>query len=109
MSVQPLVDGASSRLLRDDPDVERAHMFNSDGLRTRRNGRFFATVSAERLLVKLPARRVAELVTSGEGQPFHSGGRLMREWVLLQPADEAACAAYVDEAHGFVAGQRARR
>jgi len=109
MSVQRHFDEVSVRLLRDDPDVERAHMFNSDGLRTRTNGRFFATVSGERLLVKLPAGRVADLVASGDGHPFHSGGRLMREWVLLEPADEAACAAYVDEAHGFVAAQRVRR
>jgi hypothetical protein len=107
MSVQSLFDTISERLLRHDPDVERAHMFNSDGLKTRTNGRFFATVaSGERLLVKLPAGRVAELVASGGGEPFHSGGRLMREWVLLQPADEAACAAYVDEAHRFVASAR---
>jgi len=109
MSVQRLFDEVSARLLRDDPDVELAHMFNSDGLRTRANGRFFATVSGDRLLVKLPAGRVAELVAGGDGQPFHSGGRLMREWVLLQPADGPACAASVDEAHRFVAAQRARR
>lgn len=103
MSVQRLFDQLATRLLGDDPDVERAHMFNSDGLRTRTNGRFFATVSGERLLVKLPAGRVAELVARGDGHPFHSGGRLMREWVLLELADESACAAYVDEAHRFVA------
>jgi hypothetical protein len=33
----------------------------------------------------------------------------MREWVLLEPVDESACAAYVDEAHRLVAAQRARR
>jgi len=108
MSVQALFDQVSARLLRDDPDVERAHMFNSDGLKTRTNGRFFATVSGERLLVKLPAARVAELVAAGAGHPFHSGGRLMREWVLLEPADDAACAAYVDDAHTFVAANRPR-
>jgi hypothetical protein len=32
----------------------------------------------------------------------------MREWVLLEPADEAACAAYVDEAHAFVAANAPR-
>jgi TfoX/Sxy family transcriptional regulator of competence genes len=106
MSVQRLFDDVSARLLHQDPDVERSRMFNSDGLRTRANGKFFATVSQERLLVKLPAPRVAELVAAGAGQPFHSGGRLMREWVLLHPADEAACAAYVDEARGFVASNR---
>jgi len=109
MNVQQLFDRVSARLLHDDPDVERTHMFNSDGLKTRTNGRFFATVSGERLLVKLPAGRVAELVAGGTGHPFHSGGRLMREWVLLEPADEPACAAFVDEAHGFVAAQKARR
>ena len=108
MSVQRLFDDVSRRLVHDDPDVEKAHMFNSDGLKTRTNGKFFATVSGERLLVKLPAARVAELVTAGAGQPFHSGGRLMREWVLLEPRDEASCAAYVDEAHGFVAAKRGR-
>src|SRR5215472_8321670 len=46
MSVQRLFDEVSAGMLREDPDVERAHMFNSDGLKTRRNGRFFATVSA---------------------------------------------------------------
>jgi hypothetical protein len=108
MSVQPLFDEVSRRLLHEDPDVERARMFNSDGLKTRTNGRFFATVSRDHLLVKLPAGRVAELVAGGAGQPFHSGGRLMREWVLLEPADEAACAAYVAEAHDFVAANPRR-
>jgi hypothetical protein len=108
MSVQSLFEQVSTRLLRDDPDVELAHMFNSDGLKARKNGKFFATVSSDRLLVKLPAGRVAELVAGGPGQPFHSGGRLMREWVLLQPADEAACGAYVDEAHEFVAANPRR-
>ena len=49
-----------------------------------------------------PDHDVVDLVARGAGQPFHSGGRLMREWVLLQPADEAACAARVDEARAFV-------
>lgn len=105
MSVQRLFDEAAMRLLSSDPDVERARLFNSDGLRARTSGKFFAAVSHERLLVKLPAARVAELVAAGAGQPFHSGSRLMREWVLLEPADEAACAAFLDEARGFVAAR----
>jgi len=103
MSVQQLFDEVSTRLLHDDPGVERARMFNSLGLRT--GGRFFAAVSRDRLLVKLPAPRVAELVATGAGEPFHSGGRLMREWVLLDPADGTACGAYVTEARGFVGGR----
>lgn len=103
--VQRLFDEVADRLLSSDPDVERARLFNSGGLKARPSGRFFAAVSHERLLVKLPAGRVAELVAAGAGQPFHSGGRLMREWVLLEPSDEATCAAYVEEAHAFVAAR----
>jgi hypothetical protein len=53
-------------------------------------------------VVKLPAGRVQELIGTGAGEPFVSGGRrVMREWVTLRPADEAACAAYVAEARAF--------
>ena len=76
-------------------------MFGSVGLRTA--GKFFAFVVEGELVVKLPAERVSELVASGAGGPFGSGGRVMREWVSLTPADEAACAAFVVEARDFVA------
>jgi hypothetical protein len=103
MSVQDLFDEVSLRLLGQDTGVERARMFNSVGLKTA--GKFFATMSGEELLLKLPAPRVQELVAGGTGRPFHSGGRLMKEWVCVRPADEATCAAYVDEARAFVAAQ----
>ena len=45
--------------------------------------------------------RVAALVESGEGRPFESGRRVMKEWVRLSPGDEEACAAYVAEARRF--------
>ena len=79
-------------------------MFASDGLKT--GGKFFAIVSKGDLVVKLPAARVDELVAEGSGRRFDPGhGRQMKEWVSLRPADEEACAAYVDEARRFVAAQ----
>jgi hypothetical protein len=81
--------------------VEKARMFASDGLKT--GGKFFAMVSKGELVLKLPAERVDEIVAAGEGRRFDPGhGRLMKEWASLRPADEEACAAYVEEARAFV-------
>jgi TfoX/Sxy family transcriptional regulator of competence genes len=104
MNVQELFDQVAERLVAERAEVEKARMFASDGLKTR--GKFFAMVSKGDLVVKLPAERVDELVESGAGQRFDPGhGRLMKEWAALQPVDEKACEAYVEEARNFVASQ----
>lgn len=102
-----MFDEVAGRLLGEDAALERARMFGSAGLKT--GGKFFAMVTKGELVVKLPAERVDELVAAGTGHPFDPGhGRLMREWISLRPADEAACAAYVVEARSFVAAQAKR-
>lgn len=106
MSTQRQFDRASARLIGEIPGVERGHMFNSEGLKT--GGKFFATWSPYGLLLKLPRERIRELSESGAGRPFQSGGRVMKEWVVVQPDDEHACDAYLREAHDFVAAQRRR-
>ena len=53
-------------------------------------------------MVKLPAERCAALVASGEGRPFESGRRKMREWVSVGPDREEDWPALVDEALAFV-------
>jgi hypothetical protein len=86
--------------------VEWGRVMNSDGLKTA--GKLFAFARNGELVVKLPAARVQELITNGDGQPFDAGkGRPMREWVGLRPPDEVACAAYVTEARDFVSGLEA--
>jgi TfoX/Sxy family transcriptional regulator of competence genes len=102
VTVQALFDEVAERLLREDDAIAQTRMMNSDGLKT--GGKFFAMVSRGELVVKLPRERVDELVEAGEGHRFDPGhGRLMKEWVALRPADEAACASYVAEARSFVA------
>ena len=82
-------------------------MLRSPGLRTA--GTFFAFATKDDLVVKLPTARVAELIVTGEGRPCSPrAGHQMREWVRVRPADADACAAYLAEARGFVAGQAAR-
>ena len=100
VTVQELFDRLSERLLAEEGSVERTRMMNAEGLKT--GGKFFAMVVDGDLVVKVPAERVAQLVGSGEGRPFESGRRVMKEWVRLRPADAEACEAYVDEARAFV-------
>lgn len=70
--------------LEDAPGVERGTGFGTmPGLRVR--GKIFAMVFEGRLVLKLPAERVAEL-SAGEGAaPFEMGTRRLREWVALAP------------------------
>jgi TfoX/Sxy family transcriptional regulator of competence genes len=77
--------------------------FGSQALKL--DGAIFAMISGDRLVVKLPARRVAELIESGRGQPFDAGkGKPMKEWVGLL-GDEPACRALVAEALAFGRGR----
>ena len=68
------------------------------------NKSIFAMMVADRLIVKLPAERVAELISSGDGLPFDAGkGKPMKEWVGLT-VDDDTCRVLVAEAMAFVGG-----
>jgi hypothetical protein len=96
-----------SRALADERGVTlpaadgSARRFGADALKV--DERIFAMVSGEAVVLKLPARRVSELLASGEGRPFDAGkGRPMREWVALAAPDADACLALAREALAFV-------
>ncbi|MGH3337873.1 MAG: hypothetical protein ACRDPL_03440 [Propionibacteriaceae bacterium] len=66
------------------------------------NKSIFAMLVNDRRVVKLPAARVTELISSDEGVPFDAGkGKPMKEWVGLAVDDEA-CRVLVVEAMKFV-------
>ena len=66
-------------------------------------GSVFAMLQAGRLVVKLPAERVAELIAGGAGGPFgHEGRRPMRQWLVVQ--DDARWDELAEEALAFVGG-----
>ena len=80
--------------------------FGSSALQV--GGRIFAMVSSRgEFVVKLPGIRVAKLVEAGVGHPFDPGhGRLMKEWLALEPSAAADRMALAREAMAFVRGER---
>ena len=80
-----------------EPGVAEGQMFGMPVLKVGR--KVFAGWSDGRLLVKLPADRVAELIAAGEGTAFEPRpGRQSRNWVLVR--DEVLAG----EALGYVRG-----
>jgi hypothetical protein len=74
----------------------------SEGLRV--SGKIFAMLVREELVVKLPRARVEELVAAGLGETFDPGhGRIMKEWISLEPSTSRRWRSLVAEAHDFVA------
>ena len=79
---------------------EGASGFGSNAIKI--NKSIFAMLVNDRLVVKLPAARVAELISAGDGVPFDAGkGKPMKEWVGLT-ADDATAMELVAEAMAFV-------
>jgi TfoX/Sxy family transcriptional regulator of competence genes len=84
--------------------VTQGTMFGSKGLRTGK--KFFAVWWHEKLVTKLPAARLEELVAGGRAEPFEPmEGRPMNGWVVVDPA--ADWPSLTEEAHRFVAAQNA--
>jgi len=78
--------------------------FGSSGLKV--HGRIFAMVSRGRLVVKIPRQRVEALTASGDGRRFDPGhGRLMKEWLYLEPTSEEEWLPLAKEAMDFVASK----
>jgi uncharacterized protein YndB with AHSA1/START domain/TfoX/Sxy family transcriptional regulator of competence genes len=71
----------SETLLR-ERGVTAGKAFHSPGLKV--DGRIFAMLVNDELVVKLPAERCAALTAAGAARPFESGSRTMREWAVIE-------------------------
>lgn len=93
--VTPPADGAQSK-----------KSFGSSGLKI--HNKIFAMLVRDKLVVKLPKSRVDALVASGDGErydPRHDG-RLMKEWIMVEPTSNVEWLPLAKEAMEFVASQR---
>lgn len=101
---QEIYDELAAEYLR-MPEVSVGRSLQSDVLKI--NGKMFAFLKGDRLVVKLPAARAAGLVADGAAVPFESGGRPMREWVAVSmptpAAGEGRWRDLMDEASRYVA------
>jgi hypothetical protein len=80
--------------------------FGATSLKT--DGKIFAMLVKDRLVVKLPAARVSELAVEGVGERFDPGhGRIQKEWLSVSGSDPDAWRALATESEAFVA-RRAR-
>jgi hypothetical protein len=80
--------------------------FGATSLKT--DGRIFAMLVKDRLVVKLPAARVTQLVEDGAGEHFDPGhGRIQKEWLSVFEGDDRAWRALATESEAYVA-RRAR-
>lgn len=77
--------------------------FGSAALQVR--GKIFAMLAGGTLVVKLPRQRVDALVAAGTGARFdpRHDGRLMKEWLSVDPASDLDWLALAQEAREFVA------
>jgi hypothetical protein len=72
------------------------------GFRCVRSGKAFIAMpghETDGIVVKLPADRVTELITSGVGSPVAPAGRTFKEWIEIPPTEDWS--PYLDEALEF--------
>ncbi len=98
--VGELIDRPGVSYGKDEPGA--ANRFGSNALKV--GGKIFAMLVRDSLVVKLPRRRVDELVDAGEGVRFDPrGGRPMTQWLVLDPASKLGWLPLAAEAMQFVA------
>ena len=99
-------------LSSDNPDVtppsdgsQSKQGFGSAELKV--HGKIFAMLVRGRLVVKLPRARVDALITADQGERFdpRRDGRLMKEWLAVDPAAKEEWLPLAREALAFVASQ----
>ncbi|MBV9231741.1 MAG: hypothetical protein JOZ18_20700 [Chloroflexi bacterium] len=86
-------------------EAQSKKRFGSSGLKV--HDKIFAMLVRGKLVVKLPKLRVDALIASGEGERFdpRHDGRLMKEWVTLEPTSEEKWLPLAREAMEFVASK----
>jgi hypothetical protein len=83
---------------------QRRHKFGSKELKV--NNKIFGMLVKGKLVVKLPRRRVDELVAAENGDRFKLGQeRVMKEWLVVEPKSEDDWLPLAKEAMEFVSSR----
>lgn len=77
----------AAELKTQHPSVVEGTIMNGRCLRVGTEFLALADYKGAGLVVKLPRKRVEELVASGVGQPFAPAGRVFKEWVSVPKPD----------------------
>ena len=98
MTASTLFWQLAAELQAENPDLVEGTIMKGRCLRVR--GEFVALVDYKDagLVVKLPRRRVDELIAEGIGRPFAPAGRVFGEWVSLPAAEPSRWLAVLREA-----------
>ena len=87
-----------------DESTGARRSFGSTSLKA--SGKIFAMLAKDRLVVKLPAKRVDKLIEQGSGVRFDPGhGRLQREWLAVRSESPADWLALASESEAFVSSR----
>ena len=83
--------------------AQKSTMMGFPCLRTA-EGQFFASLekSTSDMIIKVPAERVKELISSGVAQPFAPNGRTFKEWAKIVPVKRELWHDLIQEAYVFV-------
>lgn len=86
-----------------EPGVRKGRMFGTDALKVGK--RVFAMERRGQLVIKVSAKRAAELRDAGTAEAFDPGhGRVMKEWVAVSPEEKVDWVQLSREALDFVRG-----
>jgi hypothetical protein len=82
-------------------DSPRLRGFGKNALKV--NGKIFAALTKDRLLLKLPKERVDALIAANLAERFSTGtGRPKKEWVTISPSSKDHWVKLSDEALEYV-------
>lgn len=97
---EALVDAFAGRPGVSAPGESGHCGFGSHALKI--DGKIFAMLTRDHLVVKLPRHRVTALIDDGTGQPFVTGKATpMREWLVVDGEDEHTWHSLAQEALAF--------
>lgn len=98
----------AAELQATDPRIVEGTIMNGRCLRVGPEFLALADFKGSGLVVKLPKKRVAELIAAGVGRPFAPAGRVFQEWVSVPEPDRSRWLLRLREGVSFV-GQSPRK